>query len=64
MFGNFVITLIQPGKLMHIVTSKILSNTSLRVKLIFCEGQEKFEDIEIKGQTKQWSNEKGQKGKQ
>ena len=49
---------------MHIVTSKILSNTSLRVKLIFCEGQEKFEDIEIKGQTKQWSNEKGQKGKQ
>jgi hypothetical protein len=49
---------------MHIVTSKILSNTSLRVKLIFCEGQEKFEDIEIEGQTTQWSNEKGQKGKQ
>jgi hypothetical protein len=42
------------------VTSKILSNTSLRVKLIFCEGQEKFEDIEIEGQTTQWSNEKGE----
>jgi len=52
------------GIFMHIVTSKILSNTSLRVKLKFCEGQEKFEDIEIEGQTTQWSNEKEQKGKQ
>ena len=34
------------------------------MKLIFCEGHDNFEDIEIEGQTTQWSNEKGQKGKQ